>query len=76
MSKPIALDRVSTVIVPRGVEIVTIRFSSLEFSAPERNRYMYSLVRKGQDGLWIHNGEQNGMDGYRCYGIIKAHTQA
>ncbi len=59
MSKPLALDRVSTVIVPRGVEIVTIRFSALEFTAPEKNRYLYKMVRKGQDGLWIHNGEQH-----------------
>ncbi len=59
MSKPIALDRVSTVIVPRGVQIVTVRFSALEFTAPEKNRYLYKMVRKGQDGLWIHNGEQH-----------------
>jgi ligand-binding sensor domain-containing protein/serine phosphatase RsbU (regulator of sigma subunit) len=65
MSKPLALDRVSTVIVPRGVEIVTIRFSALEFTNPERNRYMYNMVRKGQDGLWIHNGEQNFVTFYK-----------
>ncbi|MFC2098605.1 two-component regulator propeller domain-containing protein [Bacteroidota bacterium] len=65
MSKPLALDRVSTVIVPRGVEIVTIRFSALEFTAPEKNRYLYRMVRKGQDGLWIHNGEQHYITFYR-----------
>jgi ligand-binding sensor domain-containing protein/serine phosphatase RsbU (regulator of sigma subunit) len=65
MSKPIALDRVSTVIVPRGVEIVTLRFAALEFTAPEKNRFMYKMVRKGQDGLWIHNGEQNYVTFYR-----------
>jgi len=65
MSKPLALDRVSTVIVPRGVEIVTIRFSALEFTDPERNRYLYKMVRKGQDGLWIHNGEQHYVTFYR-----------
>lgn len=59
MSRPLALDMVSTVIVPRGVEVVTIRFSALEFTYPERNRYLYKMVRKGQDGLWIHNGEQH-----------------
>jgi ligand-binding sensor domain-containing protein/serine phosphatase RsbU (regulator of sigma subunit) len=65
MSKPLALDRVSKVIVPRGVEIVTIRFSALEFTNPERNRYMYKMVRKGQDGLWIHNREQNFVTFYK-----------
>ncbi len=58
-SKPISLDRVSTVIVSRGVQIITIQFSALEFTAPERNQYMYKLVRKDQDGLWIHIGEQH-----------------
>ncbi len=65
MSKPLALDRVSTVIVPRGAEIVTIRFSALEFTAPEKNQYLYKMVRKGQDGLWIYNGEQHYVTFYR-----------
>jgi len=58
-SPPIFLDRVSTVIVSRGVQIITIHFSALEFTAPERNQYMYKLVKKDQDGLWIHIGEQH-----------------
>jgi ligand-binding sensor domain-containing protein/serine phosphatase RsbU (regulator of sigma subunit) len=58
-SKPISLDRVSTLIVSRGVQIITIQFSALEFTAPERNQYLYKLVRKDQDGLWIHIGEQH-----------------
>jgi ligand-binding sensor domain-containing protein/serine phosphatase RsbU (regulator of sigma subunit) len=58
-SKPISLDRVSTLIVSRGVQILTIQFSALEFTAPERNQYMYKLDRKEQDGLWIHIGEQH-----------------
>ncbi len=58
-SLPIFLDRVSTVIVSHGVQIITIQFSALEFTAPERNQYMYKLVRKDQDGLWIHIGEQH-----------------
>lgn len=58
-SKPISLDRVSSVIVSRGVQIITIQFSALEFTAPERNQYMYKLVRKDQDGLWVHIGEQH-----------------
>ena len=58
-SKPIYLDRVSTIIVSRGVQIITIQFSALEFTAPERNQYMYKLDSKDQDGLWIHIGEQH-----------------
>ncbi len=58
-SPPIFLDRVSTIIVSRGVQIIMIHFSALEFTAPERNQYMYKLVRKDQDGLWIHIGEQH-----------------
>ncbi len=58
-SKPLSLDRVYSVIVSRGVKIITIQFSALEFTAPERNQYMYKLVRKDQDGLWIHIGEQH-----------------
>jgi ligand-binding sensor domain-containing protein len=58
-SKPLALDRVSTVIVSRGVQLISIQFSALEFTAPEKNQYMYKLVRKDQDGLWIHIGEQH-----------------
>ena len=63
-SKPLALDRVSKVIVPRGVQLITIRFSALDFTFPERNRYMYKMVKKGQDGLWIHNGEQHHVTFY------------
>jgi serine phosphatase RsbU (regulator of sigma subunit) len=51
--------------VPRGVEIVTIRFSALEFTAPENNRYLYRMVRKGQDGLWIHNRQQHSVTFYQ-----------
>jgi ligand-binding sensor domain-containing protein/serine phosphatase RsbU (regulator of sigma subunit) len=58
-SKPIPLDRVSTIKLSRGVQNITIQFSALEFTAPERNRYMYRLVKKDQDGLWVHNGEQH-----------------
>jgi ligand-binding sensor domain-containing protein len=58
-SKPISLDRVSTLIASRGVQINTIQFSALEFTAPDRNQYMYKLVKKDQDGLWIHLGEQH-----------------
>jgi len=65
MSKPLTLDRVTTVTLPRGVEIVTIRFSALEFTAPENNRYLYKMVRKGQDGLWIHNQEKNFVTFYK-----------
>ncbi len=65
MSKPLALDRVSEIHVPRGVEIVTIGFSALEFTAPENNRYLYRMVRKGQDGLWHHNREKNFITFYK-----------
>lgn len=65
MSKPLPLDRVSSLIVPRGVEIVTIQFSALEFTDPGRNRYLHQMVRKGQDGLWIHNGEQHYVTFYK-----------
>jgi ligand-binding sensor domain-containing protein len=57
--QPIFLDRVSRVIVSRGVQIITIEFSALEFTAPARNRYMYKLVKKDQDGLWIHIGDEH-----------------
>ena len=63
-SKPIALDRVSKVIIPTGVQIISIRFSALDFTHPGRNRYMYKMVKKGQDGLWIHNGEQHYLTFY------------
>jgi serine phosphatase RsbU (regulator of sigma subunit) len=65
MSKPLELDRATSVTMPRGVEIVTIRFSALEFTDPESNRYLYKMVRKGQDGLWIHNREQNYVTFYQ-----------
>jgi len=58
-SKPIFLDRVSTIKVSRGVQVSTIHFSALEFTAPERNQYMYKLVNKDQGDLWIHLGEQH-----------------
>ena len=58
-SKPISLDRVTVIKLSRGVQNVTIQFSALEFTAPERNQYMYKLVRKDQDGLWVHIGEQH-----------------
>jgi serine phosphatase RsbU (regulator of sigma subunit) len=65
MSKPLSLDRATKMTMVRGVEIVTIHFSALEFTAPEKNRYLYKMVRKGQDGLWIHNREQNSVTFYR-----------
>lgn len=58
-SSPIFLDRVSDIIVSRGVQVLTIQFSALEFTAPARNRYMYKLERKDQGDLWIHMGEQH-----------------
>jgi ligand-binding sensor domain-containing protein/serine phosphatase RsbU (regulator of sigma subunit) len=64
-SKPIALDRVSIVKIPRGDQIVNIRFSALDFTLPEKNRYMYRMVKKGEDGLWIHNGEQHHVTFYK-----------
>jgi len=45
-SHPIFLDRASTIKVARGVQVITIHFSALEFTAPERNQYKYKLVRK------------------------------
>ncbi len=59
ISRPLALDRVSKVTLPGDVRFITIRFSALDFTNPDKNRYMYRMVRKGQDGLWIHNGEQH-----------------
>lgn len=64
MSKPIPLDRVISIAVPRGVETVTIDFSALEFTAPGKNSYLYNMVRKGQDGLWKHNRERNSVTFY------------
>jgi serine phosphatase RsbU (regulator of sigma subunit) len=55
------LDRVYQVLVPREDEVITIWFSALDFTFPERNRYMYRMVKKGQDGLWIHIGEQHNV---------------
>jgi serine phosphatase RsbU (regulator of sigma subunit) len=56
---PIHLDRASRVIASRGVQNITIHFSALEFTAPERNQYKYKLEKKDQDGLWINIGEIN-----------------
>jgi len=60
-SKPIFLDRVSAVKVDRGVQIITIQFSALEFTAPDRNRYIYKLVNKDHGDLWIHLEEQHSV---------------
>ena len=58
-AKPIYLDRVTKFEFERGVQINTIEFSALDFTAPERNQYMYKLVRKDQESFWILLGEQN-----------------
>jgi ligand-binding sensor domain-containing protein/serine phosphatase RsbU (regulator of sigma subunit) len=58
-SKPLFLDHARRVIVERGVQISTIQFAALEFTAPEQNRYLYKLVKKDQEGLWIHLREQH-----------------
>ncbi len=63
-SQPIFLDRVSAIEFTSDVQNITIHFSALEFTAPERNQYMIKRVKKGQDGLWIHNDERHSLTLY------------
>ncbi len=47
------------IIVPARTKMLTIYFSSLDFTYPSNNKYMYKLSSTSSEGLWINNGSKN-----------------
>ena len=53
------LEKAYKIIVPRGNQLFSIHFSALEYTMPEKNRYMYQMVKTGHEGSWIDIGNQH-----------------
>lgn len=53
------LEKAFKIIVPRGKQLFSIYFSALEYTMPEKNRYMYQMVKTGEEGDWIDIGNQH-----------------
>ena len=53
------LDKALKIIVPRGNQLFSIHFSALDYTRPEKNRYMYLMVRNGHEGSWVDIGNQH-----------------
>jgi len=53
------LEKAYKIIVPRGNRLFIIYFSALDFTMPEKNRYMYQMIRNGHEGSWIDIGNQH-----------------
>jgi ligand-binding sensor domain-containing protein/serine phosphatase RsbU (regulator of sigma subunit) len=57
--RDLPLERTELIRVNQADRVFSIAFAALDFTAPENNRYMYSLAKQGSEGKWIRIGNQN-----------------
>lgn len=58
-TETIMCNNSDTLVVEYFFKHIKINFSALDFWAPEKNRYMYSLTRNGAEQEWIDIGNNN-----------------